>query len=251
MKNTAPVGVNLNEGEELVAAAKRLSDQMGISFCDICGFGEVDWIELKGAGEEASLSLNGPFWLLDLKGRIRKAGDICLDDFFCTVSRHTDNGIQVLGGKLIRAGVKSVELSFSELSLPEEIASELSPGPVDSQRVKEDLPKAAPAVNPIAPAAATAVSMDDRWAHAIAESKRMESRGLESDDEVEERPKRGDIVIHRQFGRCTVLRIEDEHITLTKPDGRQVQLGLPILKFTRKDAAGRHTIFEVEVHRQR
>ncbi len=70
-------------------------------------------------------------------------------------------------------------------------------------------------------------------------------------DAPEVPPKTGDIVNHRQFGECTVVRLGDDHITLRKPDRRNVQLGLPILRFFREGEEDGHTVFRVEIKPRR
>jgi len=227
--------LRLESGSLLPAAAEAAAGSMG--FCDVRGFGELHWVELQPAAGEPR-RLRGPLDLLGLQGRLRRAGEVVLSDWVCTVSRETDNGIEVVGGRLIAA-----ECSFAEVSLT---PLEETGGPAARGAGSEPAdPPAQAAVTPARPAPpATA-----RFAEALAESRRQEARASDWDDGEEVRPARGDLVNHLQFGRCTVIKIDDDHITLRKPEGRTVQLGLPVLVFTQVGSEGSARIFDVRVRR--
>jgi len=219
-----------------------------LAFADVCGFGALDWVELvKGEGVAR---LAGPFDLLDLKGRIRRVGELDLAEFVVTLSRHTDAGLEVLGGRLVRASARFVELRFEPLSaLPAASAQPIAPqpGPPQTPAPAPQREAASPRVEKIA--------LGEKWAEALAESKRLEKSGTaaarlwEDDEAAAVVPKRGDVVNHRQFGRCVVAKIDDDHVFLKKPDGRIVQLGLPILAFAIRGAEGDATVFDVQVRR--
>jgi hypothetical protein len=90
-----------------------------------------------------------------------------------------------------------------------------------------------------------------KWSLALAESRRLERDGAAANwDDVEPvMPARGDIVNHRQFGRCDVVRVDSEHISLRKPDRRVVQLGLAILVFEPAGEQDGKTAYNVAVTR--
>jgi predicted DNA-binding protein with PD1-like motif len=212
-----------------------------LAFADVSGFGALDWVELvKGEGV---VRLAGPFDLLDLKGRIRRVGELDLAEFVVTLSRHTDAGLEVLGGRLARASARFVELRLQPLAALPAAAQPLAPQPT------------AP---PVAAAATPRVekpALGEKWAEALAESRRLERAGTaaarlwEDDDAAAVVPGRGDVVNHRQFGRCVVAKIDDDYVFLKKPDGRIVQLGLPILSFAIQGAEGDTTVYDVQVRR--
>jgi hypothetical protein len=144
------------------------------------------------------------------------------------------------------AMVRFAEITFTPLIAPEDSGSpEASTNHAEAKPPKlisdSSLPR---------PPAPVEDSMDDRWARAVEESNRVQQiareggYGLESDDV---RPKVGDIVNHQQFGRCTVLRMGDDHITLRKPDKRSVPLGLTVLKFVKTGDESGRAVFRVEV----
>ena len=103
MTDSKTKGIRLEAGLELQAAVEATAVKLNLPFCDVAGFGELEWVELAGATEGETVFLQGPFQLVDLKGRVRLAGDTALVDMVCTLTRHTDNGIQTVGGILQRA----------------------------------------------------------------------------------------------------------------------------------------------------
>jgi hypothetical protein len=253
--------------EALLEAARRAE----LEFADVFGFGALDWIELDRNG--SIVRLDGPFDLLDLKGRIRRVGDMDLAEFVVTVSRHTDAGIQVLGGRLFHASGSYLELRLLPLTAlavaqAPAIAAAAHP-PVAAPQIAVAAAAHAqfPAAEPLPPRPAPAPvvveikpnigskALSEKWAEALAESKKFEKTGVQAkvwdEDEttVAVVPQRGDVVNHRQFGRCLVAKIDDDHISLKKPDGRIVHLGLPILDFSVVGAEGAVTVFEVQVRR--
>jgi predicted DNA-binding protein with PD1-like motif len=228
-----PLALRFEKQVELPAVIEAAAEKLALEFCDVSGFGVLEWIEIQTSGAEAPRRLQGPLDLLDLKGRLRRAGGVELADFVCTLSRATDSGIELLGGRLIAGRAEFVEITLVELEAAEVDAP---PGP---------LAETAPAAEPKVP-------ISGRWAEALAESKRQEhkarERGWDWDSDAEEvRPERGDIVVHRQFGRCQVVRLDDEHISLRKPDGRVVQLGLSILQFTSSGTEDGKAVYDVAV----
>ncbi|MBW2276677.1 MAG: hypothetical protein JRF63_04240 [Deltaproteobacteria bacterium] len=255
-----PVALRLEQGVDLPAAFESAAVQLEIEFCDVSAFGELEWVELHAAGSEDAQRLRGPLDLLDLKGRLRRAGEVVLADYVCTVSRATDSGVELLGGKLIAVQAVFVEVALIDLEPPEVESPEVEPPEVEPPEVDppeveppEAEPRAEAAPEP-APAAESKPSISGRWAEALAESKRQERRAKErgwdwDSDEEELYPCRGDIVVHRQFGRCSVVRMGDEHISLRKPDGRVVQLGLSILDFSAIGAEDSKVVYDVKIRK--
>jgi predicted DNA-binding protein with PD1-like motif len=253
MTETVFNGLRIEAGNELKAAIEELAIKHSFAFCDISGFGELEWIELAGASENDVKYFEGPFQLIDLKGRIRIAASMVLLDLVCTVSRYTDNGIQVLGGKLMRARTIFTEVSFCALTIPNgtnttrDSATMELVTPEKETKLVSDSSKPRPSVPPESP---QSTSPDGRWAQAIVESEQVR-RNSEKSAAEDELPRTGDIVNHRQFGRCLVIRLGDEHITLQKPDKRTVQLGIAILDFARAGKEGKQSVFQVSVKMNR
>jgi hypothetical protein len=243
MGDSKPLAMRLEAGAILPDAVERAAEAIGMTFGDAIGFGRLRWVELTFGDGRAPLRVKGPLELLDLKARIRRAGDARLADYVCTLARLTDSGVEVVGGGLARAEAEYVELRFTPLAVASlETADAARPEPQPARPLRDPAPLAAE------PAAPKAPVLDDRWAAALAESRRAERlAAIEAHDAT--RPERGDVVNHRQFGRCAVVKIDDDHVSLRKPDGRVVQLGLSILKFTPAGREDKHQIFDVEVQR--
>ncbi len=236
--------VRLDSGVLLPVAIEKACEEQGLEFCDVTGFGELDWVELSAPDSDGAARYEGPFTLLDLRGRIRRAGGVVLSEFVCTVSRWTDNGVQVLGGGLVGGKARYLELGFVPLS-----SVDLTAAPPASVERKK-APRREPTARDKGAAASGPTS--GKWAEALAESRRMEREGHAArwDEGEVEVPSRGDVVNHLQFGRCTVVKVTDEHIALKKPEGRVVQLGLSILRFSRvaQDDGGPAT-FDVQIQK--
>jgi predicted DNA-binding protein with PD1-like motif len=239
--------VRFESGAILPAAAEAAAADEALGFCDVRGFGELNWVELQPTAG-GTRRLRGPLDLLGLQGRLRRAGDVVLSDWICTVSRETDNGIEVIGGRLVAAECSFAEVSLTPLTAVAcESGKRPDDGPAATSSPVEARPEARPAASAPSPAApAPAAAM---FAEAIAESRRQEASAPDWDREDEVRPSRGDVVNHLQFGRCKVLRIDDDHVTLRKPDGRTVQLGLPVLSFRAVDTEGPGRAFDVRIRR--
>ena len=178
-----------------------------------------------------------------------------LADFYCTLSRQTDNGIQVLGGKLLAARVLFLELTFTPVCalefMPSAKGLTLSQGESNDAK-KAPAHKSAAAIQMAVKDKEPPAGLDSRWANAIQEAKQIQrDSDFFRDDDIDVKPSAGDIVHHQQFGECKVTRIGDDHITLRKPDGRNVQLGLHILKFFHRGKQNRRDVFTVEVAKKR
>lgn len=250
MERNTSYGMVIEQGEVLPKALEITSIPLQSDFVDVSGFGELSWLELTHNSEdETKARFEGPLQLLNLRGRIRRAGNLTISDFVCTVSRETDNGIQVLGGQMIRAKVKHLEVTLTPLAALEDLVAEPKPNPVPKP-VSESAPvkpkPEAPSFK-MPPRPEQNRVMDDRWAKAVLESRRIEDETDYLDDASDIHLKQGDIVNHKQFGECTVAMIGDEHITLRKPDGRNVQLGLQVLNFKRVGHRDGKDVFDVQV----
>ena len=252
MEHNTSFGMVIEQGEVIPKVLEITSKPLYSDFVDVSGFGELSWVEITHNSEdETKTRFEGPLQLLTLRGRIRRAGNLTISDFVCTVSRETDNGIQVLGGRMIKAKVKHLEVTFVPLTSQEELdgmasAPKPPPKPAGESLPVKPKPVDAPSFkSPPRPEQSRVT--DDRWAKAVLESRRVEEETDFLDDASDDRPKQSDIVNHKQFGECTVAMIGDEHITLRKPDGRNVQLGLQVLNFKRVGHRDGKDVFDVQV----
>ncbi len=234
--------IRIESGESLPDAADRAIEDLGLEFCDVTGFGRLEWVELKGDSNGPPIRMQGPFDLLDLKGRVRRVGSVIMSEYVCTISHVAHGEIHVFGGGLERAVVDFAELTFIPLVLAKG-ATVAKDGVAKETDTGQDAPP---------PTAPSPVKDDaSKWSLALAESRRLEREGAAANwDDVEPViPARGDIVNHRQFGRCDVVRVDGEHISLRKPDRRVVQLGLAILVFEPAGEQDGKDVYNVAVTR--
>ncbi len=271
-------GIRIEGESAALRVLEQTAERLSLSFCDVFGFGELEWVDLVVDDDDSSVRrFEGPFQLIDLKGRIRVAGAVTLSEFVCTLARQTDNGIQILGGKLSEAGVLFAEITFCPL-VPLESTNVTRPAapPVEKEYPTREMRPSSPPLpstdlnsfgkqeklqsvySPSKPVSAPSEQktnkqdtvLDNRWAKAVLESKQVEESSALYDDDSDVRPKRGDFVFHNQFGECTVSRIDDDHITLRKPDGRNVQLGLTVLRFVNVGKHKGKDAFQVKIDRK-
>jgi predicted DNA-binding protein with PD1-like motif len=235
--------LRFESGAMLPSAAEAAAADAELGFCDVRGFGELHWVELQPTGGETR-RLRGPLDLLGLQGRLRRAGEVVLADWICTVSRETENGIEVVGGRLVAAECSFAEVSLTPLSAAAQRPQEKPAAPASPVEARPPARSAVAERPPAAPVPPVAA-----FAEALAESRRQEALAPDRDRDDDVRPARGDLINHLQFGKCEVLRVDDDHVTLRKPDGRTVQLGLPILAFTEVGTEGRARVFDVRVRR--
>lgn len=105
--------------------------------------------------------------------------------------------------------------------LPTRSATSPPPAPIPSAK-----PPPAPA-----PAPAPVISADDDEAAADWDAVKAASASRTEEEEAAIQPKRGDIVEHATFGRCTIERVEEmqERVSVRVRSGRVVQLSLEYL----------------------
>ncbi len=217
-----PIAKTLETPSNLPAAIDDIAIPAG-EFCDVCGFGNLRSAQLTDAAGN-TLHIEGPLDLLNLQGRIRRAAGMVISDYRCLIAKHTDNGIMVVGGRLTGGESSLLELTFTPLR-----ADDAASVPKETNEKK---------------------AADAHWHRAIEVSATLEKQGSRShlwNEEEPPLPAPGDTVCHRQFGDCRVVKLDDEHITLQKPDSRIVQLGLAVLQFRQRP--GNSTVFDVSVRR--
>jgi hypothetical protein len=263
MERNTPLGMVLDKGAMLPKALEIAAKPLQSDFIDVSGFGELGWVEItQSAEDEKPKRFAGPLQLLSLRGRVRRAGNLVISDAVCIVSRDTDNGIQLLGGRMTGAYVNHLEVTLSPLSAAEDLETATLPEPppprveppprsavkseaVASKQPADNLPD--PEISVSTKHTENSGVADARWAKAILEARRIEDEADSVDESTDVRPRQGDRVNHKQFGECSVARIGDDHITLRKPDGRNVQLGLQILSFRRVGHKEGKDVFDVQV----
>lgn len=232
MKHSSPTAKTIEEQVKVPAALDEAAIEMDHHFCDVSGFGNLQWAEIEDSAGKI-VRLEGPIDLLSLKGRLRHAGDVTASDYRVLLAKHTDNGISVVGGRLVDGVATLLELTISSLEQGESLSTTV----VSTYHGKK---------------AAEKLSKEQVWAKAMDLSSSLEKKGKGAQlwgGGQAALPIPGDVVKHRQFGDCVVVKLGDDHIALQKPDGRIVQLGLRILSFSPFEKDGNRTLWNVSVKR--
>lgn len=117
--------VRLDPGEELVGSLEGLARREGIAAAWVRGFGSLAWVELDRHDQlrqraEPPQRFDVPSELLTLEGNVAMSEGSPRALLHATLARRTDNGVDVIGGRVRAAGVFACELvleCFADLTL--------------------------------------------------------------------------------------------------------------------------------------
>lgn len=256
----------LDRGASLVDALLDICRSHGVRSAEIRGIGALETVELTSYDQAAQAwrpgrSLGGDLAILSLAGNVaEQAGQLAIS-LNVVLSREGDNGIEVMGGHVLRARIFSLEVvieAFDDVLLRRardqatglvcwtEAVAAAEPAPVvaaipapsttwaEVARVSQARPSPAP----VAPARPDIPRVEPR----------SEARH-ENDDETDDALEPGDILIHPTFGRCEVQRIEGgyEFAQVRLKNGRLVRLSLDILRLVRDGVENSHRVFRARV----
>jgi len=249
----------LSQGEDLLQGLLSICSEHKIRCAEIRASGTLEDIsvahyERPNRQMGKARQLRGPLQLLQCSGvlsELRGKMDLQLN---AMASRQRDNGVELLGG--VCTGAKVVACEFilevmddlvlrrevnrkSGLAIWKEIFSSQASAPTSLEQ---------PAVFSEHTAAPEAAVVEKyTWADAVMESVRAHAEPKE--EQGPEEPYRaireGDIIDHRQFGRCEVQRVDanEEFVTVRLRNGRQVRLNLDVLGLRYVEDEGGHQIF--------
>jgi hypothetical protein len=222
MQNNYPKAKSINRTDmipeciiDIAAADEQLSS------CDVLGFGTFNRIKLENAAGEIII-IDGPLDVMMIQGRIKREKNAITVKLRCLAAKPTFNGITVIGGKLLSGESSQLELTFTPVHS------------INSDEIKSD--------------SQGSIKSAGKWAQAVAASEQMQHKNS-TDRQETALPAQGDIILHRQFGKCKVIKISDDHISIQKPNGRIIQLGLQILKFYKEGTQNSKTIWKLSVSR--
>ncbi len=208
--------------------------------------------------------------ILNLTGNVsERAGEIAVHAHI-TVMRDRDNGIEVMGGHLLRARVFACEFvieSFDDVllrrSLDEPTGLQLwnekyeegarAAAEPESSAVPETAATAPaarmPSFEPEVPSASDMPSAT--WADVARASRRAEEEEAAEEMFDVATLRAGDLLEHPRFGRCVVERIEGEQefAAVRLETGRLVRLALDVLRFKLAREEGGRRILQVRVQR--
>jgi predicted DNA-binding protein with PD1-like motif len=205
--------------------------------------------------------------ILNLTGNVsEKGGDLALHAHI-TVMRERDNGIEVMGGHLVRARVFACEFvieSFDDVILRRgaDEATGLALWTEKHEQAAEppepELAAVAPAPPPPPPSfevrvpSAADMPSSATWADVARASARRPIEEEAADEAFDvDQLRTGDLLEHPRFGRCTVERIEGEHefAAVRLETGRLVRLALDVLRLKLARQDGERRVLQVRVQR--
>jgi predicted DNA-binding protein with PD1-like motif len=146
--------VRLDRGEELVDRVEALARREGIKAAWIRGLGSLEWVELDRHDQarrtaEPPARFETPCDILTLEGNVAMVAGAPRALLHASLARRTDNGIDVLGGRLRSGRVFAVELwieVFDDLQLARAqdaatgLALWVAPGDAPRESVPEPRP---------------------------------------------------------------------------------------------------------------
>ena len=251
----------LDRGVELIEAIADVCKKRGVRCGEVRGLGSLEAIEVAEYDQREKQwrppkRFQAPFEICNLTGNISERGGELVVHAHITVMRDRDNGIELIGGHLVRARVFAVELvieAFDDLVLRRGV-DEATGLALWNEKYEETpaaaaaaVAAAAPVAEPQAPASpptpapppfearvpsASAMPSAATWADVARASQRQEEE-VETAGEDIATIVIGDVLEHPRFGRCTVERIEGEQefAAVRLEAGRLVRLALDVLRF--------------------
>lgn len=267
--------VRLDKDEELVGSLESLARRESISAAWVRGMGSLAWIELDRHDQglkraEPPQRFDTPAELLTLEGNLSMDGTEPRARLHATIARRTDNGVDVIGGRVRSAGVFACELVvevFADLTLSRapDLATGLSlltggteqRAPSTSWTTQRDEPKKeeAPASKPASGGISWADVAAVSAAPPVSEPPRLERPSRQRptppapsryEEPEEYYPERGDYLDHRQFGLCRIDREDDEGgLIIRLPSGVRKVIKLDFMEVGKPRMEGSKRVFPI------
>jgi uncharacterized protein len=261
----------LGRGASLVDALLEICRSHGVRSAEIRGIGALETVELTSYDQAAQAwkptrTLVGGLEVLSLLGSVAEQNGQLAVTLHAVLGREGDNGIEVVGGHVVRARTFSLEVvvevfddvlirrgrdAATGLTTWTEGVVATAPAPSGATTATTATTRSSP------PEAATTTT----WAEVARVSQARPASSTATapapappkppttDDETDDALEPGDILIHPTFGRCEVQRIEGgyEFAQVRLKNGRLVRLSLDILRLVRSGAEGGHRVFRARV----
>jgi predicted DNA-binding protein with PD1-like motif len=242
--------IRLDRGEELPAALVRALGQVEARAGFVVGLGALEAAELAHYDQTRrtygdARRIDAPCEVVSLTGNVATLDGATSVRLSATLTRETDAGLSTIGGQLVWGRVFALELHVTVLDdlVLSRVADERTGLPVLDARRMQGTPivvvtGAESAPSP-APATAPTVSASTQATPAPATSARPAShdgparpvRPVKVEQEMEQYPEVGDVVIHFHFGECTVVTSDGDRIRVRQDkDGRVLDVALMKLR---------------------
>lgn len=229
----------MERGEEVAEALLSLAHERNIRSAWVNALGAFEWVELVEYDQVQRVYkppqlFNSPCEILSLTGNISLKEGVPFVHLHAAVSRETDNGIQVLGGHLLRGLVFACEFMVvccDDLALQRrhDAATGLDLWSPELGSISVS-GTAARAIHPTPLPSAGASSEPDLWSP--------------SEPEV------GDWLEHPQYGLCQVQdRMEDDSLIVRLPSGALKTLRLDYFRLSSPRKHGPQRVFSIRPRR--
>lgn len=285
-RSTRHLVVRINRGEGVVEVLQDLCARESIATATVTGHGLLESVRLDVFDPRSrtygdARGFVGALELLSLNGHL-SAGENEVDvHLHATVARDTDNGLQLLGGRLLDANAFAVELTLAvheDLALvrvPEKDSGLLTwrPGGTsareerrsaretresrepresrETREAREPAPSPRPAPSASVPPAATGAkpSLADVARQLEAMPPRRDRELPDDDDEVT--VEKGDVLIHPTWGEVEVMREEDpgQYVIRLSRSGAFKTIRLDVFEVSLRGARGTHSVYDLKPRR--
>lgn len=262
----------LDRGADLIPALVDLCTARGVRCAEVRAFGTVEEVDLREFDQRTrayrpARRFTTPFNLIHFLGNLAEKDGHAHLEAQVAISRERDNGIELLGGSLLRARVYAVDFvidAFDDVLLrrsndtgtglslyshvfEEDRAAPAAGAPPPGEVVVEAEPEeekrlsfeAAPRGHFAAPTV-EAPPPEPTWAEVAAVSDAAAAHRETGTSPVEEPLRPGDVIEHSKFGRCEVERVEGdaEFAQVRLRNNRLVRLSLDVLTIERDGMDG-------------
>lgn len=280
-RSTRHLVVRINRGEGVVEALHDLCTRESVATATVTGHGLLESVRLDVFDPRSrtygdARGFVGALELLAITGHI-SGGESEVDvHLHATVARDTDNGLQVLGGRLLDANAIAVELTLAvheDLALqrvPEKDSGLLtwrpSAPPRDERRPARETretretrePREAreapvaptrPAPAAQAPATGPKPTLAEvaRALEAMPPKRERELPDDDSDVAIE----KGDVLMHPTWGECEVIREEDggQFVIRLARSGAFKTIRVDVFEVSMRGARGSHSVYDLKPRR--
>ncbi len=275
--------VRVDRGEELVRSLEALARDQGIRAAWVRGIGSLAWAELDRHDQdrlapEPPQRFETPCELLGLEGNLSLSGTTPRAHLHVTLARRTDNGVDVIGGRLRAAEAFACELAlecFDDLALARahdddtglslwtdrgarSTPAERAPRPAPP-REEEPEERASGGVSWADVAAVSAAPPVERPRERARPSEPAPAFRAQPipdkrrDDEAfdEPVPQKGEWIDHRQFGLCRIDREDEEGgLVIRLPSGVRKTIKLDFMEVGQPRQEGNKTVYPVRPRRR-
>jgi predicted DNA-binding protein with PD1-like motif len=220
----------------------------------------VEW-DQRGRSARAPRHFAASLELVSLTGHVAERDGRPTVQAHASLSRERDNGIELLGGRLLAARVFACEFvidAFDDLRLvrQDDAATGLALLSVTAQAAPVSIVVDEPSATEKLPRPAFEAPARTDWKDVVAASERRVEAAKVTEVAVEVaqtevQAKTGDLIEHPKFGRCVVERIDGDYefVTARLRNQRLIRLSLDVLTLIPIGQESGHNLFRAVLNR--